>query len=164
MLGVVGGGIPAVADAHRPLHGASGLSPPIQIGGCGFCTGLGANMMLSKLHVLCRCKTGASWVQSTLKASRYSSVARPRSAKSGAPSRLELLLQPADAAAHDQAPAGQHVDGGKHLGGQHGMALRHHHDRSQQPQPLGAAGEKGQRGQLIEAIAGRAARPFAASL
>src|SRR5215510_6077139 len=68
-------------DANRAARLSCALpSPPIQIGGCGFCTGLGANAMLSKDTYL-PSKLGDSLVQSSTIADRYSSAIRPRSRK-----------------------------------------------------------------------------------
>ena len=72
------------ASPMRAVRRSAGpLSPPTQIGGCGFCTGLWAKTMLSKETCL-PLKRGASLVQSSMKASMYSSVTLPRWAKSGA--------------------------------------------------------------------------------
>ena len=59
------------------------LCPPIQMGGYGFCTGLGRKVMSEKLTYL-PSNLGSSLVQSSMKAWRYSSVTAPRSAKGGA--------------------------------------------------------------------------------
>ena len=67
--------------------------------------------------------------------------------------QLELLPHPARAGADDEPAVGEHVDGGEHLGRQHRRPMRHHHHRRQQPQLLGAAGEEGDGGELVEAMA-----------
>ena len=56
---------------------------------------------------------------------------------------LELLPQPARAAAHDEAAAGQDVDGREHLCRQHRRSVRDHHDGGEQPQRRGARGQEG---------------------
>ena len=63
---------------------AGPLSPPVQIGGCGRCTGFGSKTMPSKA-ANSPAMAGFSSVQSVLNASRYSPVTRPRASKSGAP-------------------------------------------------------------------------------
>src|SRR5262245_61062058 len=90
-----------------------------------------------------------------------SSVTRPRSAKGGGPKRLELLLEPADPAAHDQPSPREDVDGCQHFGGEHRLALRHHHHGAQQIQAFGTSGEEGQGGDEIEAFTDRGAGPLA---
>ena len=62
---------------------APGLSPPTQIGGCGFCTGLGAKPM-SRKRKNSPSKDGVRAVHSSLKTRRISSAWRPRAWK-GAP-------------------------------------------------------------------------------
>ena len=76
------------------------------------------------------------------------------------PEGLELLLQPADTAADDQATPRQDIDGGQHFGGEHGLTLRHHHHRGEELQPLRASGKEGQRRQLVEALADAGGGPL----
>src|SRR5512134_1877034 len=86
-------------SARRPARrSATGLSPPIQIGGCGFCTGLGANATFEKRQYL-PVKVGLSLVHSSLKARMYSSLTAPRLSYGGAPiasnsSRIQPTPQP----------------------------------------------------------------------
>ena len=63
---------------------AGPLSPPTQIGGCGFCTGLGSKQDVVEADVLAGEAAASALVQSSMKALMYSSVTLPRSAKSGA--------------------------------------------------------------------------------
>ena len=64
---------PSVATRRN----APGLSPPTQIGGCGFCTGLGANPT-SRKRKNSPSKAGLSWVHSALNTRSASSAWRPR--------------------------------------------------------------------------------------
>ena len=74
---------------------AAGLSPPTQIGGCGFCSGLGLKLMFSNFAYL-PSKRGSSSVHSVLNIRRYSSVTLPRSENGGAPmARNSSSIQPA---------------------------------------------------------------------
>ncbi len=74
---------------------AAGLSPPTQMGGCGFCTGLGRKLMPEKL-TYSPANAGSSSVHSVLHARRYSSVTRPRRSKGGAPTASNSsFIQPA---------------------------------------------------------------------
>ena len=67
--------------------------------------------------------------------------------------RLELDGVPADAHAEPQAPARQHVDGGRLLGDEGGLPLREDQDARRQPQPAGHAGEKAeQHERLVERV------------
>src|ERR1700675_1461348 len=87
------------ASASRPARrSATGLSPPTQMGGCGFCSGLGAKATLAKLQYL-PANVGLSLVHSSLKARIYSSVTAPRLSYGGAPiasnsSRIQPTPQP----------------------------------------------------------------------
>ena len=68
--------------------------------------------------------------------------------------RLELDGVPADAHAEPQAPARQHVDGGRLLGDERGLPLREDQDARRQPQSAGHAGEKAeQHERLVERVA-----------
>jgi len=67
---------PSPSRAARRM--AAGLSPPTQIGTCGFCTGLGANPQ-SSIWKYAPAKRGCSSVHRTFMSRRYSSMRRPRS-------------------------------------------------------------------------------------
>ncbi len=72
------------ASPMRAARRSAGpLSPPTQIGGCGFCTGFGSKPILENRTCL-PSNFGASLVQSSTKARTYSSVTVPRASKSGA--------------------------------------------------------------------------------
>ena len=73
---------PLPSWAARRMAGR--LSPPTQMGGWGFCTGLGKKDMLEKLQYS-PWKDGLSLVHSSLKARMYSLVTAPRSWKGGSP-------------------------------------------------------------------------------
>src|SRR5687768_4340088 len=87
------------ASASRPARrSATGLSPPTQMGGCGFCTGLGAKATLAKRQYV-PANVGLSLVHSSLKARMYSSLTAPRLSYGGAPmasnsSRIQPTPQP----------------------------------------------------------------------
>ena len=68
-------------------------------------------------------KDAGHWVQRVLKMRRYSSLTAPRRSKSGVARALELLAHPAHAGPDGETSAGEHVDGGEHLRGDHGIAV-----------------------------------------
>ena len=139
---------------------AAGLSPPTQIGGCGCDTGFGMNTTLWKFAYL-PASAGRSCVHSVFHACRYSSVTAPRSLERRRAERGKFLAHPAGTDAGDDAAAGQHVGGQQQLRRQHRRPMRHHDDRGQQLDALRAAGDERQRGDRIEALAGRRAGPHA---
>ena len=65
----------------------------------------------------------------------------------------EFLLHPSGAGAENEAAVGEYVDRRQHFRGEHRRAMRYHHDRGEQPQAFGAAGEERHGGELVEAIA-----------
>src|SRR5499433_3962225 len=65
---------------------------------------------------------------------------------------LELLAQPAHADAHGDASLREHVDGGEHLCGDHGIPVRHDHDARDQAEPLRLARDESHEGELLEGI------------
>src|SRR5437867_11037863 len=72
------------ALARRPARRrAAGLSPPVQMGGCGFCTGFGANATLAKRQYLLS-YTGLSLVHNFLKERMYSLLTDTRLQQEGA--------------------------------------------------------------------------------
>ena len=75
--------------------------------------------------------------------------------------RNELLLHPARTDAGDHPAAGQHIRRGEQFRRQHGRAVRHHQHRCQQFDPLRKARQERQRGDSIETLARRRARPDA---
>ena len=64
---------------------------------------------------------------------------------------IEFRFQPAGADADDQATAGQHIDGGELLGGQHGLAMRDDDDGQYQADFRGLRGDPGGGGELFVA-------------
>ena len=74
---------------------------------------------------------------------------------------LELFAAPADTDAQRQAALGEVVDGGQHLGGQHGRAVRHHHDRQDEAKLLRQRGDIGRGRQLLEPCGRGAPRKLA---
>ena len=129
---------------------APGLSPPTQIGGCGFCSGLGIEQHVGEAHVLAA--IGGRVFGPQLAEGLEALVGDLAALLERGAQQLELLLHPARAGADDQPAVGEHVDGRQHLGRQHRRPMRHHHHRRQQPQPLGAAGEEGDGRELVEAM------------
>jgi hypothetical protein len=73
--GVVKGTQPVAKRAVR--FSAGSASAPIQIGMCGFCTGLGSKTM-SRKDTNSPSNSGRSLVHSSIIAARYSSAMRPR--------------------------------------------------------------------------------------
>src|SRR2546425_23919 len=76
------GGIWAT-DRRPARRSAAGLSPPTQMGGCGRCTGLGANRTCAKRQYV-PSNVGVSCVHSSRKARIYSLLTAPRSSNGGA--------------------------------------------------------------------------------
>jgi len=76
---------------------------------------------------------------------------------------LELFPAPADTDAQRQPALGEVVDGGQHLGGQHGRAMRHHHDRQDEAKLLRQRGDIGRGRQLLQPCGRGAGRELAAS-
>ena len=84
-----------VSPYRAVRRNAGPLSPPIHIGGYGFCRGLGRKLMFLN-WTNSPSNTGSSSVHSILNACRYSSVTRPRWSNGGAPSASNSSrIQPA---------------------------------------------------------------------
>ena len=80
----------------------------------------------------------------------YASDASARSANGWSAQKRDLLRHPADTDAHGQPALREHVDGGQHLGGQHGMAVRQHEHRGEKANAAGGGGDEAQRRHLLE--------------
>ena len=106
-------------------------------------------------------KRGSSSVHSSLKACSHSSVTRPRSSNGGAPTASNSsFIQPAPTPS-DHAPAREHVDRGRDLGGVHRAAIGDHRDRGDQARLAADRRQIGEQGELLEALARSRAGPGA---
>ena len=63
------------------------------------------------------------------------------------PQGLELLLHPAHAAAEDEPPGGEDIQGGEDFGGKHRVAVGEDEDMSAEADAVGAAGQEVERRQ-----------------
>ena len=121
---------------------APGLSPPTQIGGCGFCTGLGAKPM-SRKRKNSPSNEGLSSDHSALKTFRISSAWRPRRWNGTPRISSSSFHQPTPDAA-DEPAVGERVDGGEHLGHDDRVAVTEDEHRGAQPRARRAHGGGGQ--------------------
>ena len=142
---------------------AGALSPPTQIGRCGLAAGFGSNITLSNFAYL-PSSAGRGSSHNARHAVRYSSVTAPRLLERRRAKGVEFLPHPAGADTGDDPTTRQHVGGEEQLRRQHRGAMRHHHDRCQQLQPLRASREKRQCGDAIEAFARWCAGPDAVAV
>ena len=82
----------------------------------------------------------------------------PRSVVGRSGERLELLPPPADPGAHDEAPAGEGVDGGELLGGDDRVPIRDHQHADRHAHAAGGGEEPGGERDGLEVRLLRAAR------
>ena len=148
-LGADADGVPALGGAGgATLAGAGGASDPD--GRVGFLDGLGLHLEAFQVVVLA-VEDGFLFGAEELEDLDVF-VGDGAAVGEIATSQFELLAEPADAGADDEAALGEDVEGGEHLGIDDGVAVGEDLDGDAKADALGDAGEEGEEGEGFEDV------------
>src|SRR5262249_26240726 len=111
-------------SARRPARRSdAGLSPPVQMGGWGFCTGLGANTTLAKRQTVCALKRRIVLCPELPEGADVLVADGTALLERRGTKGFKLFAHPPNATPDNNPPLGEHVDRGQHLGGEDGRTV-----------------------------------------